>query len=372
MLALLFALTLQADPELEAALSKERARIAARKPLTEAERRGYSAPAGADVKPVAGYRLAVVPLDFAGAEQSRETKEDVAAVAAFYKEMSGGAFALESSAGPRHKEEAARGVVEKWPTGGDAEKRLALAAIGALRNKVGEEAFAKIDGVAFVAAGAIGARGTALWPHQDSVEMADRRVGYLVLPEELGARWRAIATHEFGHLLGLEDKYEPSLNVGKWCLMGTGYLGEAGDKEKKPLPLCAVCRARLGWLTMGPVDPRKDAAIVLAPGGAVRIPMSKDDTEALVLELRGTETLLAWHTGGGKAIELTGALPSAESDRLTPFSRPALAGRTAGWLTVGVTDIRLEAGKAWFKVGITAPLTAVEELVRSRVGKTLK
>jgi M6 family metalloprotease-like protein len=371
MVPLLLALLLQ-DPELESALSKERARIAAKTPLSETERKGYTSPAGAASKAVAGYRLAVVPLDFPGAESSRETKEDVAAVAAFYKEMAAGAFALESSAVPRYRTESARAEVEAWPTGGESEKRLALAAIGALRNKLGEEAFAKIDGVAFVAAGAIGKRGTALWPHQDSVEMADRKIGYLVLPEDLGARWRAIATHEFGHLLGLEDKYEPSLGVGKWCLLGTGYLGEAGDKEKKPLPLCAVCRARLGWLAEGTVDPRKESSIVLSPGGSVRVPLAKDGREALVLELRGTETVLAWHTGGGKAIELVGALPSAESDRLTPWSRPALAGRTAGWLSVCVTDLRLEAGRAWFKVGPEAALTPVEELVRSRVGKTLK
>jgi M6 family metalloprotease-like protein len=367
--ALLLALFPQ-DPELDAALAKERERIAAKKPLTGTERTAYVTPRGEPAKVLAGYRLAVIPLALGDGAVGRDLAEDLKAVAAYYKEMSGGAFALEAEVGKPAAVEAKRDEVAKWPSAGAQEKRLVLEVVGAFRNRIGEEAFAKVDGVALVAPGEIGARDTALWPHQSSVELADRRLNYLVLSEKAGKRWRGVADHEFGHLLGLEDKYEGiegAVNVGPWCLMGTGYLG---DKEKNPLPLCAVCRASLGWVKMATLDPRTDRAVVLAPGEAVRVKMNPDDREALVLEMREAR-LVAWHTGGGKAIEFVGVLPAAESDRLTALSRPALKGRTVGGYAVAVTDIRIEEGKAWLRIGASAAPTPLEELLRSRLGKTL-
>ncbi len=350
------------DAQLDDAIARERTRIAAKVPLTEIERKAYAAPSASETKPVAAYRLAVLPCDFSDTKGGRELKDDLEAVTAFYRTMSFKTFTLELSPQKRITLDATRDELAKWGTGNEAEKKLVAGVVGAIEN---------IDGVILVVAGEIGKRGTSLWPHQDSVEIGGRTIGYLIIPEDLGVRWRAIASHEFGHLLELEDKYEPSAGVGKWCLMGTGYLGEPDDKEKKPLPLCAVCRAKLGWLALATVDPRKDASIVIENGGAVRLKLNPDDKEALVLELRG-ERVLAWHTGGGKAIELTTQLPTGESDRLTPYSRPPLAGRAQGWYTAYVTDVRVEGAKAWIKVGTTAPLTPLEELLKSRVGKTIK
>ncbi len=369
---LLLLLVLQADLELEQAVAKERERIAAKKPLTDAERAAFTKPEGAASKAVTAYRLAVLPADFADVKGTRALKDDLASVAEFYAAMSSKAFTLTSAIQERAALEAKREEAAAWPTGGDAEAKLVRAAVGGLRNRVGEDTFKEIDGVLIAVAGGIGARGTALWPHQSEIDLGDRRVGYLIVPEDLGVRWRAIAAHEFGHLLGLDDKYEDkAAKVGKWCLMGTGYLGDDRDPEKKPLPLCAVCRARLGWLGVATLDPRKDHAVALADGGAVRVKLNTDDKEALVLEMRGGR-IIAWHTGGGKAIELTALLPSKESDRLTPWSDPALQGRTAGWLTVWVTDLRVEGGVGYARIGSSGSATPLEELRRARVGKTIK
>ena len=66
-----------------------------------------------------------------------------------------------------------------------------------------------------------------------------------------------------------------------------------------------------------------------------------------------------------------GRYPSEGSDRLTPLSEPAFRGRTVGARPAWITDIRLEGGRAWFRVGPEAPLTPLEEWRRSQVGKRL-
>ncbi len=341
------------DPELEAALKADRARIAAKRPLTDDEKRAYVAPkAGVPAKPRASCTIAIVPLEFADAKRgSRDLERELARLADFTKAMSGGAFTLSWKVRAAASIDAKRGDFARLAAGSREEKKPleALAVDGA-------------DAVVFVAAGPFGARGTALWPHKDALELSDRTLDYLIVPEEAEAHWLGILAHEFGHVLGLEDKYEDaSAKVGRWCLMGTGYLG---DKADNPMPLCGVCRERLGWASAGLIDARKGAAVSLGAGDLVRIPVV-EGKEALVLEMR--DRLIVWHTGGGKAIERV----PVEGDRLTPYSDPPFLGRTLGSSPVWLTDVRVEGGRAYVRVALSGEPTPLEELRRSRVGKPL-
>ena len=63
-----------------------------------------------------------------------------------------------------------------------------------------------------------------------------------------------VYAHEFGHILGLPDLYERSIDggevtsegVGEWCLMGSGsWLGNDGDT---PSHMSAWCKHKLGWI----------------------------------------------------------------------------------------------------------------------------
>jgi len=176
----------------------------------------------------------------------------------------------------------------------------------------------------------------------------------------------AILAHEFMHLLGFADKYDDEkASVADACILGTGY------SVKSPPPPCAECRVQLGWTAAATVDPAAPASIRLDAdlSRAVRIPVTPDGEESLLLELR--DRLLIWHVGGGKKIELIGRFPSETSDRLTPLSETSFRGRSVGARPVWITDIRLQDGKAWFQVSLEAPMTAFEEWRRSRVGKRL-
>ncbi len=321
-------------------------RIRAKTPLTELERKAYSFPPAPAAKPRAAYTLAVVPVSFA---DRKIGESDLSAfffekLAAYYKAASGGTFTLSG-------------------------RVLAPVTLPVEKAKAREKDFVAAlpaaggcDGVAFVAAGPVGPRGSALWPHKESA----RGIDYVVLPEEAGARALGVAAHETMHLLGFSDKYDDEkASVGAACILGTGYL------EKVPSPPCADCRVKLGWTAAAPLDPRKPAAIVMAPGPprALRIDLNADATESLLLELR--ERLFVWHVGGGTKIELVGSYPAESRDRLTPLSDPPFRGRTLGSRPVWITDIRLEDGRAWFRVGPDAPLTPAEEVRRASVGKRL-
>ena len=223
-----------------------------------------------------------------------------------------------------------------------------------------------VDGVAFVAAGPLGARGTPLWPHRETLPVAERKIDYILVVEEAGERAVGIAAHEFMHLLGFRDKYDDEkASVGAWCILGTGY------SAKDPAPPCADCREKLGWTWPATLDPTRPARIVMErdPSHSLKVPLNPDGTELLLLELR--DRLFVWHVGGGKTIELVGRWPSEASDRMTPLSDPSFRGRTLGARPVWITDIRLEGGKAWFVVGPEAPLTPLEEWRKSQVGKRL-
>jgi len=366
MLATLTALLLLQDPQLDEAIKADRERIAAKKALTADEAKAYAAvsalPKTPAVKARAGCRIAFVPVEFDDAKRgSRDLAKEAARLRDFYRAMSGGAFELAWTVKAAAAIEGTREAFGKRAIGSWEEKR-AIAGLAAA-------AVEGADAIVFVAAGKIGARGTALWPHKESVELSDRTLDYLVVPEEADAHWLGILAHEFGHVLDLEDKYEDkAAKVGRWCLMGTGYLG---DKEDNPMPFCGVCRERLGWTASAVVDAKEPVALALSPGDLARVAMGRDGKEALVLEMRDARTLIAWHTGGGKPIELAGVFPSKSTDRLTPWSDPPLMARTFGAQAPWLTDVRVEGGRAFVRLAPSGEPTPLEALRRSRVGKEL-
>ncbi|HVE42404.1 MAG TPA: hypothetical protein VNM14_21145 [Planctomycetota bacterium] len=342
-LALLLFLALQA----EAPVAKERERIRAKAPLTDAQKAEYASPEGPAAKPRASYTLTVVPLEFSDRKLGTRDLQKLVfgGVAEYFTKASAGRFKLDGKVAERVALEVERAAFERR----DLEKALGV--------------LPACDGVAFVTAGGLSARGTPLWPHRGVVRSGAREVDYLLVPEEAAP---AIVAHEFMHLLGFADKYDDEkASVADACILGTGY------SVKNPPPPCVECRIKLGWASAALVDPTRASAVQLSadPTRALRIPLTVDDDEALLLEMR--DRLFVWHLGGGRKIELVGRYPSEASDRLTPLSEPSFRGRSLGARPVWITDIRVEDGKAWFRVGPEAPLTALEEWRRSHVGKRL-
>ncbi|MBI2932536.1 MAG: hypothetical protein HYY16_12875 [Planctomycetes bacterium] len=349
------------DAELESALEADRRRIAEKRLLTSEEARRYVRAADLPRKPAKSCTcpvVSIVPVDFADAKfKARDIEERFARLAEFCRVASGGAFELGRREHPVVRLGMSRAEFARIVTGAEEEK----AALGAV---VPPDAGA----VVFVTAGGLGARGTALWPHQDALKASSRTIRYVIVPERTDRHDDGILAHEFGHLLGLEDKYEEEAKVERWCLMGMGYLG---DRQDKAMPLCVVCRERLGWTVVGEIDPASMGKVSLGPGESARMPMGKDGAEALILEMRGSDTLLAWHVGGGKSIELAARFPSERTDRLTPYSDPPFLGRTLGSRGIWLTDVRVEGGRAFVRVGQDGERTPLEDLRRSRVGRRL-
>jgi M6 family metalloprotease-like protein len=351
---LLSLLALQGAP-----LEQERERLRSRAPLTGDEKKAYAAPEAPPFRPLKPYSLCVIPLSFSDAAfgETDLRKLFFERLADYGRRASGGRFELIGRAYAPVRIEVSRA--------GFAAKDLEAAAVAFLARE-GEGALAPFDGAAFVAPGGLGTRGSALWPRKDSMRLGERTLEYVFLTETADGREVGIAAHEFMHLLGLEDKYDDEkAQVGRWCIMGTGYVA------RDPAPPCADCREKLGWARPASLDPRRESAVVLAPDAArpLKILLNPDATEHLLLEVR--DRLVVWHVGGGQKIELSGRFPSETSDRLTPFSDPPFRGRSAGSWPVWITDVRVEDGKAWFRVGPSAPLTPLEEWRRSRAGKRI-
>jgi M6 family metalloprotease-like protein len=364
--AILLALLAPQDAEMDAALKADRARIAAKKPLTKDEQKAYRPAAPRMSADRHTLRLKVIPVSFTDLAASRADLEKalLEPLATYYKAQSGGVFQLEpvleegrETAGPRSE------LAETTP-GSAAEVKVVGRVLRA-------EDVRDADGFLLVVAGDIGAPKTGLWPHAATIRLGGKEVDYILLPERGDARWFGIAAHETGHLLKLEDKYgDREAKVGRWCLMGTGYL-ESTKEDPRPGPLCAVCREKLGWAQSQVHDPAAEGAYSLAPGvPSVKVAVNKDGKETVVLEARG-KSLLVWHTGGGRPIELAAILPSETRDRLTPWSDPPFRARTLGATNAWITDVRIQDGRAWFRLGPSAPLTPLEELRKSRVGKEL-
>jgi len=300
---------------------------------------------------------AVIPLSFADREVDPKGLDALLFqdVAAYFRKASSGAFTLKGKVfAPL-----ALGVARDRFREGD------LAAAAALfEAREGAGVLAGYDAAIFVAAGSIGARGGPLWPRQEDLRLGERKVRAVFLARDAGDKAVGIAAHEYLHVLGLKDKYDdPKADVGKWCILGTGY------SERTPPPPCADCRARLGWTRFQDADPRAAAEVEVDVrlDRSIRIPLNAEGTEALLLEAR--DRLFVWHTGGGKAIELTARLEAA--GRLTPFSEPAFRPRTAGAWSAWITDVAFRDGRCVFRLGPEAPLTPEEAKRKSGIGKRI-
>ncbi len=326
---------------------QDRERIRSKPPLTDARKSAYGAPAVPPPKPREPYALAVVPLEFMDRKLGDPAKTETLfrGLTDYYAAASSGRFKLDLKPGDKVSLPVGRNAFERK----DLEKALA--------------GLPAADGIAFVVPGGIAPRGSPLWPHRGVVRSGEKEIDYLLVHEEAPV---AFLAHEFMHLLGFADKYDDEkASVADACILGTGY------SVKHPPPPCVECRLRLGWASAAEIDPAVPASLVMDadPARAVRIKVTPDGDESLLLELR--EKLLVWHTGGGRKIELIGRFPTESSDRLTPLSQPAFRGRSVGARPVFLTDIRLQDGRAWFQVGLDAPLTPLEEWRREHVGKRL-
>ena len=366
LIAALALLLFQQDAELDAALKADRARIAAKKPLTRDETKGYRAVAPRLAPDKVRFRIKAIPLSFTGAPASRGDLRAALLdpLAAYYRGQSGGVFELEAALLEARAADVPRSELAAAAAGSAAEQKIVGRVLKA-------EDLEGADAFILIAAGGIGSPKTGLWPHESTMRVGGKTVDYVLMPETGDHRWFGIAAHETGHLLKLEDKYgDREAKVGRWCLMGTGYL-DATKEDPRPGPLCAVCREVLGWIPPLVHDPASEGAYSLAPGlAAVKVPVNKDGKEAVVLEFRG-RALLVWHTGGGRPIELAAILPTEARDRLTPWSDPPFRARTLGASNAWITDVRIQEGKAWFRLGPSAELTPLEDLRRQRVGREL-
>jgi M6 family metalloprotease-like protein len=311
----------------------------------------------AEPKPPASLAVAVVPLSFADRAVDPSGLEALlfADVAGWYRRASAGAFTLKGKVFP----------VLDLAVKRDALRKDDLATVAlAFEAREGPGILAGYDGIVFVGAGPVGARGGPLWPRQETLTLGERTVQAVYLAQEVGDRALGIAAHELLHVLGLKDKYDdPKADVGRWCLLGTGY------SARNPPPPGADCRIRLGWTAPREIDPRRraEAALEPRPDRTLRIPLNAEGTEALLVEAR--DELFVWHVGGGKAIALAARLPAG--GRLTPFSAPPLASRTAGGWNAWITETAFRDGRWTFRVGPDAPLTPEEERRKSDVGKRL-
>jgi len=88
----------------------------------------------------------------------------------------------------------------------------------------------------------------------------------MIVPEieTQGADTVGVVAHEFAHLLGLPDLYDPYRRndyVGKWDLMGKG-LWNGNPPSSNPAHMIAWEKIRLGWVS--------DSQIVVVPNGIIR------------------------------------------------------------------------------------------------------
>jgi len=117
-----------------------------------------------------------------------------------------------------------------------------------------------------------------------------------------------VFAHEFGHVLGLPDLYDTtyrSHGVGDWCLMGGGSWGGGGDR---PVRMSCWCLSQLGWIkpknitarsnhSLSPMETDKNACRRLWTKGSIGPEYFLAEHRALAgrdSELPA-EGLLIWH-----------------------------------------------------------------------------
>ncbi|MBX3469451.1 MAG: immune inhibitor A [Planctomycetes bacterium] len=358
-------------------------------------------------------------------------------MADYYAENSGGALALEGRVFDWVRLRARRADVEPRPLVDPAGRALFGGALDALLAREGARALDDFDALAFVVAGPQATRrGSVLWPHSTAFVHRGRAWRYYLMhSHDRRGRFEAIGTHchELGHVLGLPDKYGVGrgTGLGQWCAMATGAhggrphgvdvaapprtfrdtarelvreqveqargwlrdLGLPGRRrapppagEARPLHLCAVCKARLGWTRPVTLDPRRGARVYLTSIEAdarqvARVPLDPLGREALVLEHRrpvGFDAelprggLLVWRTGDPTAalrtfvpfaaVELVTAHGVRSTDAalrtpaLVPFpidgrDQVVVAGRGPGAWRVRLSGIRVDAeGRLYVEV----------------------
>jgi M6 family metalloprotease-like protein len=258
-------------------------------------------------------------------------------------------------------------------------------ALDVLLARDGKDALNDFDGLYFIYAGSRlqTQRGGIFWPHRASVGYQGKRWAYFICPEG-GDRMESIsvASHEFGHMLGLPDLYarpdsSGSEGLGIWCTMSTGH-GRSG----KPLHFSAWCKEQLGWLKPCVIDPTVQQKLILSPvnGSATecyKVLLRPDGSEYLLLENRVRkgfdrdlpgEGLLIWRVVDGRPLleeshgvttpdgpmRYLGSVPypSPSNTAFTPYTTPASKPAKVGGLPVHITNIRkLPDGRIVFQIG---------------------
>lgn len=338
-------LAIAQEPAGEDLLRADRERIESRPPLLAPERELYRKAAAGDpaTLPKRVFLLAVVPVAFEDAPG-----EETPAVAAKLRERlaaeSGGKLEILIWSAPRVVVPEFRILFEARRLGSKEEAHavsewLAQAEVPAV-----------VDGICFAYAGELSKDTDGiLWPHQTKTRLDGKQVPYFLAPQD-GERAVSIHLHEFLHALGLPDKREKGR---AHCIMTCGH---------EELPLCAACRYLLGWIAPARTTPEPAAPFRLRPfkttGDALLVEVAKG-AEELLLEHRD-DSVLVWLVTRSSTTFLA-ELDGKTSDRLTPYSIPGFRGRSPGSRPVFLTDVRVEAGEAWFRISGQEPLTDLEQ-----------
>lgn len=218
-----------------------------------------------------------------------------------------------------------------------------------------------------------------------------------------------IWAHETGHLLGLEDRYDPLLPVdgdselqsvgglGRFSLMSSGAWGTGGGYGAA-LP-DAYSSLQMGWVAAHNLTGTGSATTTLVPGTAARVwTQGRIGPEFFLLETRSPtvsapfdanvpggqllvyhidETLAegAWHTDAPQVWHLRARLVEADNDRglatgqdhgsladlfpgtgdvtdFGPLTTPPSTGYYEGPSRISLRDIEADSGRIRFRVGI--------------------
>jgi M6 family metalloprotease-like protein len=369
------------------------------------------------------FRLAVVPVEFPDrAHDPRFSKADLEALllsrgtysrspsgeaafgslADFYDENSSGRLKLEGRVFDWVKVRRKRAKLERTDSisQGIAYALLFPQALYALEAREGRDVLKGFDGVTFVVAGEHGPPKTVLWPHAAWLPWHTGLLSYYVMSEMQGGKFAKVGVHahEFGHVLGILDKYGSGKHAGLgiWCTMAVGHRGDTANGDARPLHLCAWCKMKLGWLEPAVADPRKPGQFRLRgiegrPTEALKVLIDPDGSEYFLLENRqktGFDSgipgsgLLIWHVGEVAqglrngvyfySIDLEEAhgnetsagpfkklaeIPWPQPGRtaFTPWTKPGSTSWNLSALEVAITNIRAEGGDILFDLGEKVP-----------------
>lgn len=296
-------------------------------------------------------------------------------MADFFAENSGGRFSLTGEVFDWVQLEASKSEIDALPALPFlGHSQFLAAALDKVRQRDGAGALERFDGLCFVAAGGRGMHGRVLWPHRSMFYYEGRVIDYYVM-EAGGRSFAGIGTHchEFGHMIGLPDKYGlgDRTGLGCFCLMAVGGRGapvrsveldaprvsrrdavrkilqkqtDALRKQlrdlmpkgpwaqapvnkqvesanfplmRRPLHLCADCKLRLGWVDPIVLDPKRAQRLVLEPvEGRVDqvaiVPLDSEGTEYYLLSYRS-------QTGFDSGLPGSGLLIWHVGDPLAPL-----------------------------------------------------